>query len=60
MSPLSTANITMKSFLKYERCPENCKLQFFGHHSNFRKDFQILLAVHTGHVQSQHLALGHT
>ena len=27
-----------------------CNLQFHGHHSYFRKDFQMLLAVKIGHV----------
>ena len=28
----------------------NCKLQFPGHHSYFRKDFQMLLAVNEGEI----------
>ena len=28
----------------------NCKLQFHGHHSYFRKDFQMLLTLKEGHM----------
>ena len=31
--------------MKGKSCPGNYKLQFPGHHSHFRKDFQMLLAV---------------
>ena len=32
-------------WLKYVWCPENCELQFSGHHSYFRHNFNIMLAV---------------
>ena len=35
-----------------------CNLQFHGHHSYLRKDFQMLLTVNIGHVQPPHRALG--
>ena len=34
-------------------------LQFAKHHSYFRKDFQMLLAVNEGVMKSPHCALGH-
>ena len=34
------------------------KLQFHGHHSYFRKDFQMLLAVKKGEIYPPHRALG--
>ena len=45
-----SANSIWKSFLKYEYCRRNCKLQFHGHHSYFRKDFHMLLAVKEGEI----------
>ena len=33
-------------------------LQFHGHHSYFRKDFQMIIVGKVGHVQLQHHALG--
>ena len=39
-----TAN-SRKSLLKYENCPGNCILQFSGHRSYFRIDFQTMLSV---------------
>ena len=50
ISPFLCANSIWKSFLKYEWCPWNCKLQFHGHHSYFRKDFQMLLTLKEGHT----------
>ena len=35
------------------------ELQFHGHHSYFRKDFQMLLAHKEGEIQFPHRALGH-
>ena len=43
--PSLAATSIWKSFLKYEWCPWNCNLQFHGHHSYFRKDLQMLVAV---------------
>ena len=40
---LLTHTNNSKSFLKPQVCAENYKLQFPGHHSYFRKDFQMLL-----------------
>ena len=50
ISPFLCVNSIKKSFLKYEWCPWNCKLQFHGHHSYFRKDFQMLLTLKEGHM----------
>ena len=36
----------------------NCKLQFHGHHSYFRNDFQMLIAVNIGYVLPPYYALG--
>ena len=47
-----------KSFLKYEWCPWNCKLQFHGYHSYFRKDYQMLLAENEAEIYPPHRALG--
>ena len=35
-------------------------MQFSGHHSCFRKDFQMVLAVNKGEIMFQYCALGHT
>ena len=48
ISPFLCANMIWKSFLKYEWCQWNCKLQFHGHHSYFRKAFQMLLTLKEG------------
>ena len=48
--PVLTATSIWKSFLKYEWCPWNCILQFHGHHSYFRKDFQMLVAAKEGEI----------
>ena len=50
ISPFLFATSIWKSFLKYEWCPWNCKLQFHGHHSYFRKDLQMLLTLKEGHM----------
>ena len=50
ISPFLCANSIWKSFLKYEWCPWNCKLEFHGHHSYFRKDFKMLLTFKEGHT----------
>ena len=44
------ANSVWKYFLKYDWCPGNWKLQFSGHHSYFRKYFELLLAVKKGKI----------
>ena len=48
--PMVNANSIWKLFLKYERCPYNCKLQFHVHHIYFRKDLQMLLAAKEGEI----------
>ena len=58
ISPSLFASIIWKSFLKYERCLWNCKLQFHGHHFYFRTDFQKSLAINIGHIWPPHHALG--
>ena len=37
----------------------NFNLQIAEHHSHFKKDFQMLLAVYRGHVKYPHSAQGH-
>ena len=51
-----------KSCLKHEWCPENCILQFSGHHSYFSRDFKMMLHVAPWHSKAQtpYRALGHT
>ena len=51
ISPSLTANRIWTSLVKQKWCPWNCKLQFHGHHLDFRKkDFQMLLEVKKGHI----------
>ena len=44
-------------FLKYELCLCSCTLQFHGHHSYIRKDFQMLLAVKEEEISPPHRVL---
>ena len=46
MWPMLIATSILKSFLKMNNAKETAiyKLQFLGHHSYSRKDFQMLLA----------------
>ena len=55
---MPTATSIWNSFLNYERCSCNCKLQFPGNNSYFRKDFQMLFAVKKGEIQTPNRALG--
>ena len=47
-----TANSIWISFMKYECFLGKCKLPVSRHHSYFKKDFQMLLAVNEGEMQS--------
>ena len=46
----SKSNMPHQLFQSWGHNNYQCKLQFHVHHSYFRKDFQMLLAVNTGHV----------
>ena len=47
-------------YLTFVHCfQKSCKLLFSWHHSYFRQDFQMMLAVSKGYVQSSHCAPCH-
>ena len=53
-----TATSIWNSLWNYERCSCNCKLQFPGKNSFFRKDFQMLFTVNEGEIQTPNRVLG--